>query len=468
MDLSEFSSWNYLIQIAILLVVILIANVIRRKIKFIRNSLLPSSVIAGIIIFLFKFIPAVSSFFDSSFMEVVTYHCLGLGFIALALKTGVKSKDKNKLAVMDTGLVTVNSYLVQGIIGLGLSLVLSVTIFKNLFYASGLLLPMGFGQGTGQALNIGAVFESLGFENGTSFGLTIAAFGFLIACIVGVIYMNILKKKGKLSIQEQRIANTKLDSNIYAEDEAPLNESIDKLTIQVAFILGIYLLTYLIILGLSTLSVNYLGNFGLKTIKPLLWGFNFLFGTAIAILVKKILAKLKEKKIVNHSYINNYMMNRLSGLFFDVMIVAGIAAIDWQNLKGLFFPLLIICTFGAIGTFIYVKYICKKIYPDYPYEAFFSMFGMLTGTASTGMILLREIDPNFETPAADNLVLQTLPAIVFGAPLLLLMSFAGQSYTNSLIVFGIIVVMFVAYNILLLRNFIFQKKKKKEVETTKE
>ena len=96
------------------------------------------------------------------------------------------------------------------------------------------------------------------------------------------------------------------------------------------------------------------------------------------------------------------------------------------------------------------------------------MFGMLTGTASTGMILLREIDPNFETPAADNLVLQTLPAIVFGAPLLLLMSFAGQSYTNSLIVFGIIVVMFVAYNILLLRNFIFQKKKKKEVETTKE
>ena len=235
-----------------------------------------------------------------------------------------------------------------------------------------------------------------------------------------------------------------------------------------AFILGIYLLTYLIILGLSTLSVNYLGNFGLKTIKPLLWGFNFLFGTAIAILVKKILAKLKEKKIVNHSYINNYMMNRLSGLFFDVMIVAGIAAIEWKNLKGLFFPLLIICTFGAIGTFIYVKYICKKIYPDYPYEAFFSMFGMLTGTASTGMILLREIDPNFETPAADNLVLQTLPAIVFGAPLLLLMSFAGQSYTNSLIVFGIIVVMFVAYNILLLRNFIFQKKKKKEVETTKE
>ncbi len=31
------------------------------------------------------------------------------------------------------------------------------------------------------------------------------------------------------------------------------------------------------------------------------------------------------------------------------------------------------------------------------------MFGMLTGTASRGMILLREIDPNYETPAANNL-----------------------------------------------------------------
>ena len=50
---------------------------------------------------------------------------------------------------------------------------------------------------------------------------------------------------------------------------------------------------------------------------------------------------------------------------------------------------------------------------------------MLTGTASTGMILLKEIDPNFETPAAQNLILQQLSAVVFGAPLLLIVGFAG-------------------------------------------
>ena len=165
---------------------------------------------------------------------------------------------------------------------------------------------------------------------------------------------------------------------------------------------------------------------------------------------------------MKHKWLNNYYLNRLSGFFFDIMIVAGIAAIDWQNLQGTFIPLVIICAVGTFGTFAYLKFICKKLYPDYEYEAFFSMFGMLTGTASTGMILLREIDPNFETPAANNLVLQQVPAIAFGAPLLLLMSFAAENITNSLIVFGIVIGMFVVYNIILLRKFIFKKKNRKK------
>ena len=51
MDLSGFSIWKTLIQIGIIFSSILLGNVLRRKIKFIRNTLLPSSVIAGIFIF---------------------------------------------------------------------------------------------------------------------------------------------------------------------------------------------------------------------------------------------------------------------------------------------------------------------------------------------------------------------------------------------------------------------------------
>ena len=163
---------------------------------------------------------------------------------------------------------------------------------------------------------------------------------------------------------------------------------------------------------------------------------------------------------MNHTYINDYMMSRLSGFFFDIMIVAGVAAIRWENLEGLLWPLLIICITGAFVTFYYIKFICKKLYPNYEYEAFFSIFGMLTGTASTGMILLREIDPNYETPAADNLVLQQMPAILFGAPLLLLIPFAGNSITNSIIMLFIAIVMFIVYNLIVLWSHIFKRKQK--------
>ena len=255
-DLSSGSTWALIVQFAIIFVAILFSNVLRRKIKFIKNSLLPASVIAGVLIFALMFIPAVDNLINKEFMEKLTYHCLGLGFIAVALKTSIKKKENNKGAVLDTGITTVNGYLIQGIVGLGLSIVLSVTIFKKLFYASGLLLPMGYGQGTGQALNIGNVFATFGFSEGPSFGLAIAAIGFLVACIVGVIYLNVLKRKGKLVVQQQRIDNNKLDDNIFDEEEAPLSESVDKLTIQVGFIFGVYLMTYLLILGLSTLSIK--------------------------------------------------------------------------------------------------------------------------------------------------------------------------------------------------------------------
>ena len=460
MDLSAYNVWALLVQIGIIAIAILAANTLRRKIKLISNSLLPSSVIAGIIIFALKFIPCVSKIIDSDFMEILTYHCLGLGFIALSLKASVKKTNKNRMVVVDTGITTVNGYLVQGIVGLGLTLLMSKFIFKDLFFASGLLLPMGFGQGTGQALNVGTIFSKFGFIKGPEFGLAIAAIGFLVACIVGVIYLNYLKRKGKLKLQEQRIADNTLDTNIYVEDEAPLSESIDKLTIQIGFVLGLYLVTYLIILGTTTFSGKYLGNFGNNTINPLLWGFNFLIGSVVAMVAKIVVSFLRKKKIMTHTYINSYMMTRLSGLFFDIMIVAGIAAIDWQDLEGLLLPLVIICSIGGAATFFYLKFICKRIFPDYEYEGFFSMFGMLTGTASTGMILLREIDPNYETPAANNLVLQQVPAIAFGAPILLLMSFAAGSFTNSLIVFGILIFLFIVYNMITLRNYIFKKKNK--------
>ena len=85
---------------------------------------------------------------------------------------------------------------------------------------------------------------------------------------------------------------------------------------------------------------------------------------------------------------------------------------------------------------------------------------MLTGTASTGVILLREIDPNFETPASDNLIYQQLWAILFGFPMLLLLGLSPKSIGMTVLTIGLLVVLFVVMNVILFRKSIFKKGKK--------
>ena len=85
------------------------------------------------------------------------------------------------------------------------------------------------------------------------------------------------------------------------------------------------------------------------------------------------------------------------------------------------------------------------------------MYGMLTGTASTATILLREIDEDFKTPAADNMVYQNFPARVFGLPMMFLATLAITQPVLTLIIF---VLFFIAMNIILFRSKIFKRRKK--------
>ena len=112
---------------------------------------------------------------------------------------------------------------------------------------------------------------------------------------------------------------------------------------------------------------------------------------------------------------------------------------------------------GAIITCWYNRVVAKALFKDYPEEQFLAMYGMLTGTSSKGIILLREIDKDFKTPAADNLVYQNFPAIAFGFPIMLIATFAPG---HELLTLGILVAFFIVMNIILFRAQIFKIRKK--------
>ncbi len=459
-NFADLSAWTWLLQIFIIAVALLAGNVLRTKVKFLKRSLVPTALIAGLLILIGKCFPVFNHAVDKQAMEIFTYHCLGLGFVALALKNNKLQSRSKGLTVTETGCVTASTYLLQAVIGLLITIPLF--LWRNhdsFFYSSGILLAMGYGQGPGQALNIGNIYSQQAAEQGitfagTDFGLSIAAMGFLLGSVAGVIYMNTLRRKNKL-----RSAETPYDERYTLQDyeddnEIPHAESIDKLTVQLSLVLLVYALVFLVMWGIQQADMGNLGS----TLKPLCWGFNFLWGTILGVIIKNCLNLFKRTKLMHREYINNFMLDRIAGLCFDVMIVAGTAAIDFNNLRSIWLPLLLVCLLGLAGTFWYLRRVSDHLYPTYRHEGFLSLFGTLTGTASNGMILLREIDPKFETPAANNLVLQTIPAIVFGAPVLFLVGFAPLSLRNCWLALAIMTGVFLLFNLFIFRKKLFKKR----------
>ena len=455
----DASVWGGMNVIASLLLALLAASLLKKGIKILKESLIPTSVLAGGVLLLVSSAYSAitgtdmfqTAFFGGdgiAFLEVITYHALALGFIASTFESSDgKISKQRKSEIINTGITTVATYLVQAMAGLGISLIAAKMM--GFFPAAGIILPFGYGQGTGQAMNYGNIYETqYGFVGGKSFGLTIAALGFVSASIGGVLYLTWLKRKNHLVKQDAGTMKTAIEKTL-RQDEIPLFENMDTLSVQFAFIIGSYMYTYVIIYVLGELVP------GLKSV---IYGFNFLLGVLVTTGIKKLLRSLENKKVLKKHYVNDFMMVRLRNVFYDIMVVAGIAAIRLSALGDYIVVLLLICIAGAVGTFVYNRIVAKTLFKDYAEQQFVAMYGMLTGTASTGVVLLREIDVDFSTPVSDNIVYQNFPAIIVGFPLMIIAATAPEAPGQT---FLIVVAYFTALNIILFRSKIMGLFKKK-------
>ena len=248
---ANHALWNVIIQMGLIAGAILLANLMRRRIPFIRKSLMPVAVLAGFLLLIAKYLHLIT--LDQALMEMLVYHGIAMGFIAMSLRVPEEGeKGRKDLTGLKSGAVIVSTYMVQGVVGLLITLLLSYTVMPGLFRASGLLLPMGYGQGPGQANNVGSSYEALGFAGGRSFGLAVAAAGYLVACVVGVIILNVLSRKGKIGSTRSALSEQHPADFFQSKDEIPISDSIDKLSVQIALVLLVYLATYLAAWGLTS------------------------------------------------------------------------------------------------------------------------------------------------------------------------------------------------------------------------
>ena len=460
--------WSFLVQFGLLLVFLMIGNILRRKIPLFRRCLIPSALLGGAVLLVANIVTKKFGFamLDNRLMQVITYHCLAIGFAAMSLKTEKSTHKTNRAQVFEFGALQGGTYMLQASVGLGITLLLFLLTrngAKIISYICGLLLPLAYGQGPGNALSWDINFTNIPaaqFGGNGSFGLSLASIGFVVASFLGILYINIYQKRGTLHVRKGHQGGVVEPEFFGAHDEIPDNESVDKFTIQAGFVALAYALSFGFMCFLGTLS-----NFT----NSIAWGFNFLWASLAAMLIKFVVGKLRKHSLMSRGYINNYQMDRISGFSFDLMIVAGVSAIEINDIKSYILPIAIISITGALATYIYIRKVAKECFKGFEHEFFLMSFGTMTGTASNGMILMKEVDPYLQTPTSSLYILSNFPAMVMVAPLLFLLGFAGKSLTNAIISLGIFFVLWVVYTTFLFRRRIFKKKyADKPVEVWKE
>ena len=415
--------WGIIVYFLLIGVLMFVAKILKTWLPGLNKVVIPTSLLGGTIglIISLIFAPIIigeDTFIDVDLMGYIVYHALAIGFISLALK---RSTSKIKKKIWSTGMLITSTYALQAAIGI----ILVLLLFSDNFVGSGMLVALGFGQGPGLALSIGNMWDSMLGGNGAALGVSYAFLGFVFGGTIGVLIINIMsRKKGYAkpkNYNEEGIGKETIEIDTVKEISL-----LDGLTTQMIIIALIYGLVYLTLL-VANVGLAGLGNIG-ETIFGLLKGFNFIIGIMYALIYKQILYWL-EKRNKNVKFMtNNYILSNITSIAFNIMIAGAVLTITLDFLATYGLQLIVTAVFAGLASLFYLRYMTNKVYGDYQDQYFIGLFGMLTGVASTGLALLKGIDPNLETPVAEEMVLGSGTAISMALPLFAILFIPSLTY----------------------------------------
>lgn len=426
-------SWIFIIDMGLISSALLLATFLRYKLDFFKKFMIPNSIIAGFILLpLYNYLLPLIGITSSGLGELA-YHLLSISFIAVTLRSGSTKREGKVKSVFATSIVIISLMIIQALVGLIITFILIDTIRPDLFHSFGYLLPLGFAQGPGQAFAIGESWKMFGISDAGNVGLTFAAVGFVFCSFGGIYLINLGVKKGWIS--KDQLDELKKETNrsgIIPKDQhkhigahlTTESEAIDSMTLHLALVIGTYLLSFLILKVLEVV-LGIFGPLGAELAQNF-WGINFVFAALSGIIVKNIMKKLKIGYIIDNS-----TMHRISGLSIDIMVTSAIAAISLVIVMSYWFPILITVLVGGLLTIITVPWLCSRVFTDHPFIRMILLFGVSTGTLSTGLALLRVVDPNFETPVAEEYSYASGLTFFMFIPFILTINFPSKYFATG-------------------------------------
>ena len=412
---------NFFLAFGVIGICIFVGVLLRTRVKGLQSYLVPACMIGGIlgmIVMNTGIIPL-----DVKLFQTIAYHFFIISFISIGLtraqkKPGEVGHGKRVLkGAFWMGCMNGISMSTQAFIGCVLVLILGAVGYA-IPLQIGLFLPLGFTQGPGQALAIGKAWEAAGISNAISVGLAIAAFGFVFALFVGVPLVNWGIRNGFSVLGKAELPDF-FRRGVYREDqiEEPVglqtthSGNVDALAFQGGAVGIAYLLAYAGYFVFEQL----IGTLGSAT-----WGFFFFYGMIAGVVIKVIMQRTGAGHMLDRQ-----TQNRITGFGVDALVTATLISVQLNVVWDYIVPILVLVVFGGTWTTFMIIYFGRRI-DELGFERMCVQYGINTGTISTGLLLLRIVDPKFKTTAAIETGIYPFFANFFILPCMLVIIYSPK------------------------------------------
>lgn len=390
-------------------------------------------------------------------------------FAGMLLEPKPSSAKESARRVGQEGLMVWVIVLGQTAVGL-LATWLIIQIFYDVPNSFGMLIETGFAGGHGTAAAMGEVFAhpTVQLQGGRDLGMLMATCGLVYGIVSGIFWINIGVRRGWVSKVADDQADEQTGEQINSSSKKPVMrpigygrvnvDTLDPLLFQIALLavaFGIGILMQAAVMGLAgyidgrfepgavdaaqaqlskRLTVSNIVDFPL-----------FIYTLFGGLIVCKLMSAFGQADRVDGETVN-----RLTSTAMDILVVAAIASLNLQAVAAMIVPFSVLFLLGAIWTAFCLLVVSRWLLPrEHWFQLGLINYGMSTGTTATGFVLLRMVDSELDSGAAENYALAApLSApfigggmITIGLPLLVLESVSIA--VPALLLSGMVAIMIV-------------------------
>ncbi|MCH9055762.1 sodium:glutamate symporter [Synechococcus sp. PCC 6716] len=399
-------------------VLLLLGRIVRQRWPLMQALYMPSSVIAGVIGLLLG--PAVlgaiagrispdSAWVNGMFAEDIREvwrqsPSIFINIVFACLFLGEVIPSPREIWQKASPQVAFGQILAWGqyVVGLGLTLVILVPLFQ-VDPIAGALIEVAFEGGHGTAAGMAETFTALNFPAGADMALGLATVGLLSGVVAGVVLINWARRTNRLQVAG---AIAPIDDNF--EDPHPHDTPetrvarqqlrrdllIDPLSLNFCFVGLAIIMGWLILETLRWLERLTWGQTGL-TLMP----YVPLFPLALigGILVQVLLVRLRKQYLISRPLINH-----IGGVALDVTIITALATLSLAAIGENLLPFLVLSFGGIFWNLFVMLYLGPRILPVFWFERGIGDMGQSMGVTSTGLLLIRMVDPHNQSGALES------------------------------------------------------------------